>query len=88
MLKGKDVERVVLAMAVRLHVENRILVYGSRTVVFHRAGIIVPEAPAVSGDDVYEASLRFVGDPGAEDVGFEGVRGNDHSRQFNGHINV
>lgn len=34
MLKGKDIERVVLARAVRLHVENRILVYGSRTIIF------------------------------------------------------
>ncbi|MDD5168947.1 MAG: formyltetrahydrofolate deformylase [Syntrophales bacterium] len=33
-LKGKDLERVVLARAVRLHLENRILPYGSKTVVF------------------------------------------------------
>ena len=33
-MKGKDLERVVLARAVRLHLENRILVYGSKTVVF------------------------------------------------------
>jgi len=32
--KGKDVERMVLARAVRLHVQNRALVYGNRTVVF------------------------------------------------------
>jgi formyltetrahydrofolate deformylase len=32
--KGKDLERVVLARAVRLHLRNRILVYGNRTVVF------------------------------------------------------
>ncbi|EAZ88551.1 formyltetrahydrofolate deformylase [Crocosphaera chwakensis] len=32
--KGKDLERVVLARAVRLHVQNRVLVYGNRTVVF------------------------------------------------------
>ena len=32
--KGKDVERIVLARAVRLHVQNRALVYGNRTVVF------------------------------------------------------
>ena len=32
--KGKDLERVVLARAVRLHLQNRILVYGKRTVVF------------------------------------------------------
>jgi len=34
MLKGKDLERIVLARAVRLHAENRILVYGSKTVIF------------------------------------------------------
>jgi len=33
-LKGKDLERTVLAKAVRLHLENRILPYGSKTVVF------------------------------------------------------
>ncbi len=32
--KGKDLERVVLARAVRLHLKNRVLVYGNRTVVF------------------------------------------------------
>jgi len=32
--KGKDLERVVLARAVRLHLQNRILVYDNRTVVF------------------------------------------------------
>ncbi len=32
--KGKDLERVVLARAVRLHLENRVLVYGNRTVIF------------------------------------------------------
>ncbi len=32
--KGKDLERMVLARAVRLHCQNRILVYGNRTVVF------------------------------------------------------
>jgi formyltetrahydrofolate deformylase len=32
--KGKDVERIVLARAVRLHLQNRTLVYGNRTVVF------------------------------------------------------
>ena len=32
--KGKDLERMVLARAVRLHLQNRILVYGNRTVVF------------------------------------------------------
>lgn len=31
---GKDLERVVLARAVRLHLMNRVLVYGNRTVVF------------------------------------------------------
>jgi formyltetrahydrofolate deformylase len=34
MLKGKDLERTVLAKAVRLHLENKILVCGSKTVVF------------------------------------------------------
>jgi formyltetrahydrofolate deformylase len=32
--KGKDLERMVLARGVRLHLQNRILVYGNRTVVF------------------------------------------------------
>lgn len=32
--KGKDLERVVLARAVRYHLQNRVLVYGNRTVVF------------------------------------------------------
>jgi formyltetrahydrofolate deformylase len=32
--KGRDVERMVLARAVRWHLEDRILVYGRRTVVF------------------------------------------------------
>ena len=34
MLKGKDLERTVLAKAVRLHLKNRILTYGSKTIVF------------------------------------------------------
>ncbi|MGF1481029.1 MAG: formyltetrahydrofolate deformylase [Cyanophyceae cyanobacterium] len=32
--KGKDLERVVLARAVRLHLQHRVLVYGNKTVVF------------------------------------------------------
>ena len=32
--KGKDLERVVLARAVRSHLQNRVLVYGNRTVIF------------------------------------------------------
>ncbi len=32
--KGRDLERVVLARAVRAHVEHRILTYGNKTVVF------------------------------------------------------
>ena len=32
--KGGDVERAVLTRAVRWHVENRIMVYGRKTVVF------------------------------------------------------
>jgi len=31
---GRDLERIVLAQAVRVHLENRVLVYGKRTVVF------------------------------------------------------
>jgi formyltetrahydrofolate deformylase len=32
--KGRDLEKVVLARAVRWHLEDRILVYGNKTVVF------------------------------------------------------
>lgn len=32
--KGRDLERLVLARAVRWHIEDRILVYGNKTVVF------------------------------------------------------
>jgi formyltetrahydrofolate deformylase len=32
--KGRDLEKVVLSRAVRWHVENRILLYGSKTVIF------------------------------------------------------
>ena len=32
--KGRDLERLVLAQAVRWHLENRVLVYGRKTVVF------------------------------------------------------
>lgn len=32
--KEKDLERLVLARAVRLHLQNRVLVYDNRTVVF------------------------------------------------------
>ncbi|MEM1292417.1 MAG: formyltetrahydrofolate deformylase [Cyanobacteria bacterium P01_H01_bin.162] len=32
--KGKDLERIVLSRGVRLHLQNRVLVYGNRTVVF------------------------------------------------------
>jgi formyltetrahydrofolate deformylase len=32
--KGRDLEKLVLAQAVRWHLENRILVYGNKTVVF------------------------------------------------------
>jgi formyltetrahydrofolate deformylase len=34
MHKGRDLERLVLAQAVRWHLENRVLVYGNKTVVF------------------------------------------------------
>jgi formyltetrahydrofolate deformylase len=33
--KGRDLEKVVLSRAVRWHVENRVLVCGSRTIVFN-----------------------------------------------------
>jgi formyltetrahydrofolate deformylase len=32
--KGRDVERVVLSRAVRWHIENRILLYNNKTVIF------------------------------------------------------
>jgi formyltetrahydrofolate deformylase len=32
--KGRDLEKTVLAQAVRWHLENRVLVYGHKTVVF------------------------------------------------------
>jgi formyltetrahydrofolate deformylase len=32
--KGRDLEKVVLARAVRLHLENRVLVYGNKSVIF------------------------------------------------------
>ena len=32
--KGRDLEKVVLSRAVRWHVENRVLVYGNKTVLF------------------------------------------------------
>lgn len=32
--KGRDLERVVLARAIRAHLEHRVLVYGNKTVVF------------------------------------------------------
>lgn len=32
--KGKDLERLVLARAVRWVLENRVMVYGNKTVVF------------------------------------------------------
>lgn len=32
--KGRDLEEIVLARAVRMHVEHRVLVYGKKTVVF------------------------------------------------------
>ena len=33
--EGKDLERVVLARAVRWHLENRVMVHGNKTVVFN-----------------------------------------------------
>ena len=35
--KGKDLERVVLARAVRAVVQNRVIVHGNRTVVFEES---------------------------------------------------
>jgi formyltetrahydrofolate deformylase len=32
--KGRDLEKIVLARAVRLHLEDRLLAYGNKTVVF------------------------------------------------------
>jgi formyltetrahydrofolate deformylase len=33
-MKGKDLERVVLSRAVKLHLEHRVIVHGSKTIVF------------------------------------------------------
>lgn len=33
-MKGKDLERIVLARAVKLHLEHRVIVHGSKTIVF------------------------------------------------------
>ena len=35
--KGKDLERIVLAKAVRSHLQHRVLIYGIETVVFERS---------------------------------------------------
>lgn len=32
--KGRDLEKIVLSRAVRWHIENRILLYGNKTVIF------------------------------------------------------
>jgi formyltetrahydrofolate deformylase len=32
--KGKDLEKVVLARAVHLYLEHRVLVYGNKTIIF------------------------------------------------------
>jgi len=32
--KGRDLEKVVLSRAVRWHIDNRVLLYGKKTVVF------------------------------------------------------
>jgi formyltetrahydrofolate deformylase len=32
---GQDVEKLVLAKAVKLHVERKVLVVGNKTIVFH-----------------------------------------------------
>jgi formyltetrahydrofolate deformylase len=31
---GRDLEQIVLARAIRYHLEHRVLVYGNKTVVF------------------------------------------------------
>jgi formyltetrahydrofolate deformylase len=33
--KGRDIEKVVLARGLRWHLEDRVLMHGNRTVVFH-----------------------------------------------------
>ena len=33
--RGRDIERLVLARGLRWHLEDRVLVHGNRTVVFH-----------------------------------------------------
>jgi formyltetrahydrofolate deformylase len=32
--KGRDIEKVVLARGLRWHLEDRVLLYGNRTVIF------------------------------------------------------
>lgn len=32
--KGKDIEKIVLSRAIKRHIENRVLIYGNKTVVF------------------------------------------------------
>jgi len=32
--KGRDIEKLVLARAIKLHLENRILVYENKTIIF------------------------------------------------------
>ncbi len=32
--KGRDIEKIVLSRAIKLHLENRILVYGNKTIIF------------------------------------------------------
>jgi formyltetrahydrofolate hydrolase len=36
-MKGKDLERNVLARAIKLHAERKVMVYSNKTVVFIRA---------------------------------------------------
>ena len=33
--RGRDIERLVLARGLRWHLEDRVLVHGNKTVVFH-----------------------------------------------------
>ena len=36
---GRDIERSVLAQAVLAHLEHRVIIHGSRTIVFHPDGL-------------------------------------------------
>jgi formyltetrahydrofolate deformylase len=34
-IKGKDLERIVLARAIKLHAERKMMIYDNKTVVFY-----------------------------------------------------